>query len=177
METPIRRLIAYLFVGGATVLAASPKLMDFLGRWEGVEYVVYSDRLAGGLPTVCKGITRHVSPYPVVLGERWSPEKCREAEEYAMRGIQTGLQKCLHQRVPQSVFDALSSHAWNFGVGRTCASQSVAYINAGDITTGCNLLAYKPDGTPNWSNVGSQFVQGLHNRRKAERDLCLSELQ
>jgi len=33
--------------------------------------VVYADKLAGGLPTVCKGITKWASPYPVVVGERW----------------------------------------------------------------------------------------------------------
>lgn len=171
------RLVTYLFVGGAAVLAASPALMDFLGRWEGQgQYVVYADKLAGGLPTVCKGITHYTSPYPVIIGERWSPEKCEEVERKVVLDTQMALRGCVTSPVPQGVFDALTSHAHNFGWPRTCASQSVAAINAGDIRKGCELLAYKPDGSPNWSHVGNRYVQGLHNRRKAERVLCLSAL-
>lgn len=172
-----KRLITYLFVGGASVLAASPMLMSFLERWEGGgQYVVYADKLAGGLPTVCKGITRYTSPYPVVLGERWSKEKCEEVERQVVLETQVQLQRCVTEAIPQGVFDALTSHAHNFGWPRTCASESVKVINAGDTARGCDLLAYKPDGTTNWSHVGTQFIQGLHNRRKAERELCLSAL-
>lgn len=173
-----KRLIAFFFVGGAAVVAGSPALMAFLERWEGAgQYVVYADTLAGGLPTVCKGITKHTSPYPVVVGERWSKAKCDEVEQYVVLETQRALQQCVTAAVPQSVFDALTSHAHNFGWPRTCASQSVVAINVGDMERGCDLLAYKPDGSPNWSNVGTRFIQGLHNRRKAERELCLTDLR
>lgn len=173
-----KRLITFLFVGGAAVVASSPVLMSFLERWEGRnQYVVYADQLAGGLPTVCKGITRHTSPYPVVVGERWSKEKCDEVEQHVVLETQKSLQQCVEVAVPQSVFDALTTHAHNFGWPRTCASQSVRVINSGDFERGCDLLAYKPDGSPNWSNVGTQFIRGLHNRRKAERELCLTDLR
>lgn len=170
-----RRLIAFFFIGGATVLAGSPALMSFLERWEGRnQYVVYADKLAGGLPTVCKGITRHTSPYPVVVGERWSKAKCDEVERHVVLETQRALQKCVTAAVPQSVFDALTSHAHNFGWPSTCASQAVQTINRGDLKTGCDRLAYGPDGRPVWAYVGTKYIQGLHNRRKAERELCLS---
>ena len=57
-------------VGGVALLRLGPwrsfpQLQDFLGRWEGErQNVVYADKLAGGLPTVCKGITKHTSPDP-----------------------------------------------------------------------------------------------------------------
>ena len=71
-----KRLVSYLFVGGAALLVGSPTLMTFLGTWEGEQkFQVYADKLANGLPTVCKGITRHTSPYPVVVGEVWSADK------------------------------------------------------------------------------------------------------
>ncbi len=173
----MKRKLTYLFISGVTVLAASPSLMDFLGRWEGQDqYVVYADKLAGGLPTVCKGITRYTSQYPVVVGERWSPEKCREEEERIVIETQRELQKCIKVAVPQGVWDMLTSHAHNFGWPRTCASESVAAINAGEIARGCSLLAFKPDGSPNWSNVGPNFYQGLHNRRIEESKKCLAAL-
>lgn len=172
------RIVTYLFVGGATVLAASPALLGFLGVWEGQgHYVVYADKLAGGLPTVCKGITHHTSQYPVVVGERWSADKCKAEEERIVIETQRQLQKCVTAAVPQSVFDALTSHAHNFGWPRTCASESVKAINSGYVELGCDLLAYTRGGQPNWSSVGTTFIQGLHNRRKAERELCLSDLR
>lgn len=170
------KVITYLFVGGAAVVAASPALMDFLGRWEGRAYVVYADKLAGGLPTVCKGITKYTSPYPVIVGERWSPLKCHEVETNVVMETQTELQKCVTYPVPQGVFDALTSHAHNFGWPRTCRSDAVAAINRGDLRTGCDRLAYGHDGRPVWSYVGTKYYQGLHNRRKAERDVCLAAI-
>src|SRR5690625_4555932 len=77
---------------------------------------------------------------------------------------QRALQKCVTAPVPQSVFDALTSHAHNFGWPRTCASQAVMAINRGDLETGCDRLAYGPDGRPVWAYVGTKYVQGLHNR-------------
>ena len=173
-----KRLVSYLFVGGAALLVGSPTLMTFLGTWEGEQkFQVYADKLANGLPTVCKGITRHTSPYPVVVGEVWSEVKCKEVEEKVVRDTQLGLQRCLDYPVPQQVFDALTSHAHNVGWPSTCNSQSVREINNGNIKKGCDLLAYRPDGPPNWSYAEGKFVQGLHNRRIAERKLCLSGLK
>lgn len=68
--------------------------------------------------------------------------------------------------VPQSVFDALTSHAHNFGWPKTCGSESVAAVNAGELGRGCDLLAYAPDGSSNWSCVGTRFIQGHHKYRQ-----------
>ena len=172
-----KKVVYFIIAGGSAVLGASPWLMEFLERWEGVEYVVYADKLAGGLPTVCSGITKHTSPYPVVLGERWSKEKCKETTQKIALEIQRELAKCItNPDTPQSVFDALSDHGWHFGVRRTCNSASANEINKGNFKKGCDLLAYKPSGAPNWSYVGSTFIQGLHNRAKARRELCLKDL-
>ena len=46
----------------------------------------------------------------------------------------------------------------------------------GRIVEGCTLIAYKPTGAPNWALADGKYVQGLHNRRKAEMTLCLKGL-
>ncbi len=154
----------------------------FLGRWEGQgQQVVYADRLARGLPTMCKGVTKHTSPYPVVVGDYWSPERCAEVERMVVSKGQLQLARCINVAISQPIFDALSSHAHNFGVPSTCASRAVGLINAGRLAEGCNALANAPDGAPVWSYVTDQrgrkrFVQGLRNRRLEERALCLSGL-
>lgn len=168
--------IAALISSGAIVLA-SPFLMDFLGKWEGRgQNIVYADKLAGGLPTVCKGITKWTSPHPVVVGERWSPEKCNEVERRVTIETQTKLVRCItNKNITQNVFDALTSHAHNVGVGATCSSRAVRLINAGQIEAGCDALAHGENGRPVWSYASGKFVKGLYNRRLAERKLCLTK--
>jgi len=165
---------------GALALASAP-LVVFLGTWEGNgQNTVYADKLAGGLPTVCKGITRHTSPFPVVVGDYWSPDRCADVEQLVISKGQLQLADCItNQDVGQNTFDALSSHAHNVGTPSTCASRAVGLINAGRIAEGCRALACAPDGrTPVWSFVTDaqgrkRFIQGLHNRRLAEMELCL----
>nr|WP_207956670.1 lysozyme [Pseudomonas fluorescens] len=165
---------------GALALASAP-LVVFLGTWEGNgQNTVYADKLAGGLPTVCKGITRHTSPFPLVIGDYWSPDRCADVEQLVISKGQLQLADCItNQDVGQNTFDALSSHSHNFGTPSTCASRAVGLINAGRIAEGCRALAWAPDGkTPVWAFVTDaqgrkRFIQGLHNRRLAEMELCL----
>ena len=173
-----KRLVAWFFVGGASVLGASPFVLDFLGKWEGEgQLTVYADKLAGGLPTVCKGITRYTSQFPVVVGEKWPKEKCRKEEERIVLETQKQLQTCVTRAVPQGVWDMLTSHAHNFGWPATCKSEIVAAVNRGDLRTACERFAFHPDGRPAWSYVGSRFIPGLHNRRLDERKVCLASLE
>ncbi|MFP1683355.1 lysozyme [Alloalcanivorax sp. C16-1] len=160
-------------VAGGLALA-SAALMAFLGVWEGEgEYTVYADSLAGGLPTVCKGITPYTSSRPVVVGETWTAAECEAEEQRVVEQTQHALARCIEQPVPQHVFDALTSHAHNLGWPATCGSRAVRLINAGRLDAGCRALAWHPDGRPAWSYAGGRFYQGLHNRRLAEMAMCL----
>ena len=179
-----RRYFPHL--AGALVLA-SAGLIAFLGKWEGEEqHVAYADALAGGIPTVCKGLTRHVTDTPIIVGERWSAEKCAREERAAIVRVQLRLAQCFKQLPPQDVFDAGSSHAWNFGAPSTCSSGAMAAWNRGDWARGCQRIARGDDGRVVWSFVrdgknadGSprfKFVQGLANRRADEAATCSGAL-
>ncbi|WP_454867351.1 lysozyme [Pseudomonas farris] len=168
-------------IQAGAIALASASLLTFLGTWEGQgRNTVYADKLARGLPTVCKGITRHTSPYPVVVGDYWSDARCDEVEQLVIGKSQLQLADCItNKQVGQNTFDALTSHGHNVGVPSTCASRAVGLINAGRIAEGCKALAWAPDGkTPVWAFVTDaqgrkRFVQSLHNRRLAEMELCL----
>ena len=167
-------------IATGVIALASATLIGFLGKWEGDgQNVVYPDKLARGLPTVCKGITRHTSPYPVVVGDYWSEARCAEVEQLVVEKGQLALADCLtNPKIGQNTFDALSSHGHNFGVPSTCASRAVGLINSGRIADGCKAIAWASDGkTPVWAFVTDaqgrkQFVRGLHARRVAEAELC-----
>ena len=171
-------------IATGAIALASASLVAFLGKWEGEgQHVVYADTLARGLPTVCKGITRYTSPFPVVVGDYWSPARCAEVEQLVVEKGQLALADCLtNQRIGQDTFDALSSHGHNVGMPSTCASRAVGLINAGRIAEGCNALAWAADGkTPVWAYVTDAqgrktFVPGLHARRLAEAKLCRAGL-
>lgn len=168
-------------IAAGAIALTSASLVAFLGTWEGQGHnVVYADKLARGLPTVCMGITRYTSPFPVVVGDYWSDARCDQVEQLVIQKGQLQLADCItNQQVGQNTFDALSSHGHNVGVPNTCVSRAVGLINAGRITEGCKALAWGSDGkTPVWAFVTDaqgrkQFVQGLHNRRLAELELCL----
>ena len=80
-------------VGGVAALVASGALAlvsrSFRTSWGDGKGSgnVYADKLAGGLPTVCKGITKHTSPDPVVVGDYWSPERCAEVEQMVVSRV------------------------------------------------------------------------------------------
>ena len=169
-------------LGGSLVLG-SAALLGFLGQWEGQgQHVVYADKLAGGLPTVCKGLTRHVTTTPIIVGQRWSAEKCQREETAALQRVQTALAQCFKVLPPQYVFDAASSHAWNFGHPSTCASLAMQSFNRQDWDTGCRRLSMSDAGRPVWSFTSHinpktgiktyTFFQGLANRRQAETSFC-----
>jgi lysozyme len=174
------RAAAYI-AGG--ILLCSGGYVGLVDRWEDREqYTVYADRLANNLPTVCGGVTKHVTNLPVIVGEYWGPEKCDLVERAAWTAVQLALLECFEQAPPQPVFDAASDHAWNFGVRATCGSAAMKAWNRGDWNLGCRRLQLDDDGRPVWSYIkdgvdanGKQkykFVRGLANRRAAERNVC-----
>lgn len=165
-------------VAGVALVLASAPLIAFIHNWEGRKNIVYPDKLAAGLPTVCGGITKHVTALPIVVGDYWSSHKCDEIERMVIGKTQTKLATCITRPITQETFDALSSMAHNVGVGGVCASRAVGLINAGRVVDGCNAISRAPNGRPVWSYIvdsrGNQtFIKGLFNRRLAESNLCL----
>lgn len=165
---------------GVPLILGSASYMGFIHKWEdggrpipADGYVVYADKLARGIPTTCNGITKHVSPVPVVVGELWSAEKCAEISQRIVEKGQIKVADCFRVPVSQNTFDAFSSHAHNFGPGATCASRAMELVNRGRLAEGCRALAYAPDGSPVWSTADGKFYPGLFNRRKAEAAMCM----
>lgn len=178
-------------VAGGALIAASAAVFGILNTWEPDPRdpgLVYADKLAGGLPTVCKGITRHVTTTPVIVGQRWTPARCAQEEGAAIEKLQLQLARCFTRTPPQSVFDMATSHAWNNGVASTCGSLAMVSWNEGLWEQGCRRLSLSDEGKPVWSYVRTgrvlpngkpemRFVQGLANRRADETRQCLEGLR
>ncbi len=156
---------------------ASVALIAFLTLWESGNQTittVYADKLAGGLPTVCNGITKFsYKEKPIIVGEVWTKEECHKAETFVITNTQQKLSQCVPY-APQEVFDALTSLSHNVGVERVCKeSRAVRLINAGKLAEGCKAIAFGEDGRKVWANVEGKYYVGLHRRRLDEMKMCM----
>ncbi len=150
-----RKAAVSLTLAGASLLA-------FVSHWEGSEPVAYADRLAHGLPTVCNG---HTGP-DVRVGDVWTKEQCDAILVKDISEHGAGLLSCTTVALNQNQYNALASWAYNVGVGNACKSTLVRKLNAGQYTSACDELL-------RWDRANGKVIRGLHQRRVAERELCL----
>lgn len=73
---------------------------------------------------------------------------------------------CAPVAMPQPVYDALISFAFNVGTGNACSSTLVKLLNQKKWREACMQL-------PRWVYVKGVFNQGLDNRREREMAECL----
>lgn len=80
--------------------------------------------------------------------------------------VEAALARCAAVSMPQQVYDALVSLAFNVGTGNACGSTMVALLKQGRWREACGQL-------PRWVYVKGVFNQGLDNRRQREMAWCL----
>lgn len=156
-----------------TALAAaltSPLAYQTLERWEGNVLEVYRDHLANGLPTFCAGRTDKGA----VVGAKLTSDDCKEVNKTTLLEYGYAVLGCANwDYLTANRLIGLTMFAINVGKEGACNSRAIRLINAGDVVAGCHAIATGPDGKPAWSFAGGQYVQGLQNRRQAEKALCL----
>ncbi|WP_225322635.1 lysozyme [Klebsiella pneumoniae] len=80
--------------------------------------------------------------------------------------VEAALARCVAVSMPQQVYDALVSLAFNVGTGNACGSTMVALLKQGRWREACGQL-------PRWVYIKGVFNQGLDNRRQREMAWCL----
>lgn len=164
---------------GISLIFGSAALHGHLELWESGKarvLTVYADQLANGIPTVCNGLTRHVTAKPIIVGQVWTNDECQAEEDSALERVQSKLVVCFKKGPPQSVFDMATSHAWNLGVGNTCGSQAMQMWNRGEWRIGCARMSVSAAGKLVWVYANGKFVRGLANRRSDETQKCLKDI-
>lgn len=149
--------VAAVAVAGAIALAA-PLVM----AWEGDgDRIGYLDVVR--VPTACWGHTGS----GVVVGRRYDAAQCRVWLNDDLRRHADGVARCLTVDLPPQSFAAFVSFAYNVGVDGFCRSQVRRRANAGNLAGACAALS-------DWVYAGrpARRLQGLVNRRAAERRLC-----
>ncbi|CNH74066.1 prophage lysozyme%3B Phage lysin [Yersinia bercovieri] len=81
--------------------------------------------------------------------------------------VERAMAACMPLAMPQQVYDAVVSFAFNVGTGAACSSTLAFFVNKGDWRSACNQL-------PRWVYVNGVKTKGLERRRTTEQTHCLS---
>jgi lysozyme len=93
-----------------------------------------------------------------------------EAEELLLKDLgrfEKGIEDLLKVAVSENQFSALVVFAYNIGLNALSGSTLLKKLNAGDIIGASDQFL-------RWNRAGGKEVEGLTNRRHAERDLFLT---
>jgi lysozyme len=155
-------VVTHWRAGAAAIALATTTIV----AWEGYDSVAKQQKIdPPGVITVCQGITNYDLP-GLKAGMRFTKDECATLLRTAIPKYAAPIDKCLKVPVSDNTRAALYSAAYNLGPGTVCRSSMVRKINAGDLQGGCNALLL-------YTRANGKFLQGLLNRRKAERELCL----
>lgn len=135
--------------------------IGFVGNWEGLRLYAYQDVV--GVWTACYGETAGIRP-----GMKFTQDQCDIMLIGSLAEHEAGMRACLTapDALPEKTYVAFVSATYNIGVAAFCGSSMKRLANAGNLPAACDALLL-------WVKAGGKVVQGLVNRRKAERALCL----
>lgn len=129
-----------------------------------VAHESYTDRavipIPGDVPTIGFGSTEGVK-----LGDRTTPPAALERALREVGKFEGAIHGCVAVPLYQHEYDAYTSLTYNIGAGAFCSSTLVKKLNQGDYAGACAEIS-------RWNRAGGRTVQGLTNRRAAERMLC-----
>jgi lysozyme len=150
---------------GIGLTVAGSLAVGLIGGFEGMRTRAYIP-IPGDVPTVCFGATRGVK-----MGDTHTPAECKAMLGTALVEFETNMRRCLvaPDRIPDKPYVAFLSVSYNIGSRAFCGSTIARKANVGDIRGACDALLA-------WNKAGGRVVQGLVNRRAAERKLCLEGL-
>ncbi|POU01190.1 glycoside hydrolase [Escherichia sp. ESNIH1] len=141
------------------LLQTSPEGLALIGDLEGCRLRPY--QCSAGVWTSGIGHTAGVVPKGDITE--------RQAAENLVADVlntERRLAICAPVVMPQPVYDALVSFAFNVGTGAACKSTLVGFIKRQQWRQACDQL-------PRWVFVNGVRSQGLENRRARERAVCL----
>lgn len=134
-----------------------------------VSYEGYTDRavipVKGDVPTIGFGTTSGVKP-----GDRITPPVALARAMRDVTKFEGAVKECVTVPLHQHELDAYVSLAYNIGPTAFCNSTLVKKLNTNDYAGACAEIS-------KWNRQGGRVLQGLVNRRAAERAMCDGEIR
>jgi lysozyme len=133
---------------------------NFLKRWEGLRLEAYKD--GGGVWTIGYGHTKGVKP-----GDTITLEEAKQLLDADLLIYEKAVNSGVKRPITQNQYDAFVSLCYNIGTNGFQGSTALRRFNAGDIDGAAEALTW-------WNKDNGKVIQGLVNRRYAEKELFLT---
>lgn len=128
-------------------------------KWEGCKLEAYPDPATGGDPwTIGYGATGQ----GIVKGVKWSQKQAEDRLAIDIGRFMKGVQSVLVRKPKPTQLAAMTSLAYNIGVGAFNKSTLLRKFNAGDIEGAAAEFV-------RWNKAGGRVMRGLTNRRLDEQ--------
>lgn len=137
-------------------MTALAHAMALIRRWEGCRLVAY--KCPAGIWTIGWGSTGH----GITDGVRWTQAQADERLARDVEKFMVGVRKLLRRPVTEAQLGAMTSLAYNIGIGAFGSSTLLRLFNAGQTDLAAAQFAV-------WRRAGGKVLQGLVNRRADER--------
>lgn len=146
-------------------MSALAHAVALVKRWEGCRLVAYPDPATGGDPwTIGWGAT---GP-GIKKGLRWTQAQADDRLAMDIERFMKGVRSVLKQEATDAQLGAMTSLAYNIGVGAFRDSTLLRKFNAGDIAGAAAEF-------PKWKRAAGKVLQGLVNRRADEQRVFRGE--
>lgn len=140
-------------------MSALAHAVSLIKRWEGCRLEAYPDPATGGDPwTIGWGST---GP-GITKGVRWSQAQADDRLAIDVDRFMKGVRSVLRKPATDAQLGAMTSLAYNIGVGAFKDSTLLRKFNAGDIAGAAAEF-------PKWRRANGKVMQGLANRRADEQ--------
>ena len=153
-------------VGTAAAITMATPLVK---KWEGVWTTAQVDRIGTGEPvTYCYGQTDEFGK--VKVGTKFTIADCTKFLAASLPKYNAEISQCIKVPISDMTRASFISMAYNIGTTGFCKSSIPILLNSGKALEACNAMLY-------WVKAQGKTVQGLVNRRRDERNMCVNGLK
>lgn len=138
--------------------------MKLLEQFEGLRLESYLD--SAGIYTIGYGTIKYPDGSKVKKGDKITKAQAKEYKLHDLKEFESTVNTSVTVPLSQNQYDALVSLSYNIGSNAFKNSTLLRKLNASDYKGAAEQLLV-------WNKVNSKRVQGLVNRREAERNLFL----
>jgi lysozyme len=145
----------------------SQKGLELIKQFEGLSLTPYV--CAGGINTIGYGSTYYLSGKKVTLRDpKITLQQAEDLLKDSLYTYEKAVDSFCRDDISQGNFDALTSFAYNLGIGALQKSTLIKKINANpkDVTIADEFLK--------WNKANGSVLKGLTKRRQAEANLYFS---
>lgn len=135
--------------------------VKLVGHFEGLRLNAYPDPATGNLPiTIGYGTTR-INSKPVSLGTTITKTQAEQYLADDLLRFENGVKALVKVKLSASQLGALTSLAYNIGLGNLGSSTLLTLLNKGDYAGAAAQFS-------RWNKANGRPMTGLTKRRKAE---------